>query len=116
MNKEVGFLTNGSCLCALLPSEIDHHVAKRVRESIDGRLRQTRPEVLVLDFSEVTFMDSSGIGLIMGRAGLCEELFCRVRLSGLTERQRKLVKLSGVEKIRNLTIDRKGKEDEKKNK
>lgn len=53
-------------LTALLVGDIDHHTAKRLREEIDEKIEQMLPEVLVLDFGGVTFMDSSGIGLVMG--------------------------------------------------
>ena len=58
----------------------------------------------MLDFSSVSFMDSSAIGLILGRATLCEQLGCRVNLSGLSSSMMKLVRLSGIEKIKNLSI------------
>ena len=94
----------GESLVAYLPSEIDHHGLKGVREAIDRELFEVRPRKLVLDFSAVRFMDSSGIGLIIGRTELCEHLNAAVRLVGLSGMQRKLVKLSGVEKIKNLSI------------
>jgi stage II sporulation protein AA (anti-sigma F factor antagonist) len=92
-------------LIAGLSGEIDHHLAKSQREEIDAMLFKKRPEVLVLDFSEVRFMDSSGIGLIIGRADVAESIGCRVHIGGLSGAQKKLVKLSGVEKLKNLTID-----------
>ena len=87
-----------------LNGEIDHHSAKPIREEVDGRLFKLIPRVLVLDFSSVSFMDSSAIGLILGRAALCEQLGCRVNLSGLSGSMMKLVRLSGIEKIKNLSI------------
>ena len=79
-------------------------MAKPIREEVDGRLFKLVPRVLVLDFSSVSFMDSSAIGLILGRATLCEQLGCRVNLSGLSSSMMKLVRLSGIEKIKNLSI------------
>ena len=52
---------------ACLMGEIDHHGAGSLREEIDEMLKRVRPDILVLDFRDVTFMDSSGIGLVMGR-------------------------------------------------
>lgn len=57
----------GSILFAALQGEIDHHWANVLRTQIDARVTQGVPETLVLDFSGVTFMDSSGVGLILGR-------------------------------------------------
>lgn len=50
-----------------LNGEIDHNRATTLRTSIDGQVNALRPKTLELDFSKVSFMDSSGIGLIMGR-------------------------------------------------
>jgi anti-anti-sigma regulatory factor len=49
-------------------------------------------------------MDSSGIGLIIGRATVCESVDCEVSVVGLSGTQRKLIKLSGVEKIKGITL------------
>ncbi|PKM62002.1 MAG: hypothetical protein CVU97_06505 [Firmicutes bacterium HGW-Firmicutes-21] len=47
--------------------EIDHHNAKQAREGIDGLIESTAPKKLFLDLSAITFCDSSGLGLVMGR-------------------------------------------------
>ena len=54
-------------LTAKLSGEIDHHTAAGLREQIDYEADRLRPPLLLLDFGGVGFMDSSGIGLIMGR-------------------------------------------------
>lgn len=64
----------GKTMVALLSGEIDHHGAAELREQIDARVSAVAPAVLVLDFSAVTFMDSSGIGLILGRHKLVSAL------------------------------------------
>ena len=58
---------------ACLSGEIDHHSAAQMREKIDESVIQSGAKTLVLDFSLVTFMDSSGIGLVMGRFRLMQE-------------------------------------------
>ena len=52
---------------AFLEGEIDHHSSAEIREAIDRALELGTVKLLVLDFGDVTFMDSSGIGLVMGR-------------------------------------------------
>ena len=105
MQNSVEFLENGRELTAILAGEIDHHLAKEQREAIDRMLFQKKPRLLVLDFSAVKFMDSSGIGLIIGRVDIAEGLNCKISVKGLSRILRKLVKLSGVEKLKNLTIE-----------
>ena len=57
----------GSILFACIQGEVDHHWANVLRAQIDSRITLGMPQTLVLDFSAVTFMDSSGVGLILGR-------------------------------------------------
>ena len=104
MENGVTFSFSEKTLTAHLSGEIDHHSAKPVREAVDSELFKMRPEVLVLDFSRVKFMDSSGIGLIIGRAEVCASLLTQVRLSGVNPTLKKLMKLSGIEKIKNISI------------
>ena len=108
MEKSVVFSEEGGDLVASLLGEIDHHIAKEQREAIDSMLFRKKPDVLVLDFSGVKFMDSSGIGLIIGRIDVAEAVGCSIRIRGLSDLQKKLVRLSGIEKMRNLTVERGG--------
>ena len=109
MNEAVRFLEDGGTLKAKLLSEIDHHAARSIREEIDKMLFSHRPAVLVLDFSLVEFMDSSGLGLIIGRSEMCRSIGASVELRGLSDRILRLVKLGGVMKIDNVSIKREGK-------
>ena len=101
---EIKFTEDGDMLSARLLPEIDHHSARGMREAIDEMLFKLSPTVLILDFSEVKFMDSSGLGLIIGRAEIARELGSEIRLVGLSNMLRRIVKLSGIEKIKNITI------------
>ena len=102
--EAVKFFEDGETLTARLAPEIDHHSARGMREDIDEMLFKTSPAVLVLDFSEVKFMDSSGLGLIIGRSEILRERGAEVKLTGLSNMLRRIVKLSGIEKIKNITI------------
>ena len=106
MTEDVIITEKGSKLVAAPVCEIDHHSAKRIRERIDRAIFKCRPELLVLDFSDVRFMDSSGVGLIIGRCEVAEAVGASVRLTGLSERLMKLVRLSGIEKISGLAVSR----------
>ena len=57
----------GEVVTAYLNGELDHHTARLMREEIDNAIELNMPTLLVLDFGGVSFMDSSGIGLVMGR-------------------------------------------------
>ena len=64
---KVCFVPGSGTLAAYLSGEIDHHAAQSIRREIDAQVDDRLPELLTLDFSGVTFMDSSGVGLILGR-------------------------------------------------
>ena len=66
--------SSGSVVIAYLIGEIDHHTAGEVREKIDDTLMFVKPKTLILDFKNVSFMDSSGIGLVMGRYRLLQSI------------------------------------------
>ncbi len=86
----------GKTVTVLLTGEIDHHTAKGLRQAADDALITRRPETLVLDFSGVTFMDSSGVGLVMGRYKAARSLGCGVTVKGLRPRDAKIMRLSGL--------------------
>ena len=68
MKADVEFMATGEFLTAALTGEIDHHTAALLRSKIDEQIDRRLPQKLILDFSGVGFMDSSGIGLILGRS------------------------------------------------
>ncbi len=96
----------GDTLTARLRGELDHHGAVAVRTHIDAEIEHLSPQSTVLDLSALDFMDSSGLGLIMGRYALMQRRggdFCVV---GANERVLKIFHLAGLErmvKIENLS-------------
>ncbi len=85
-----------------LDGEIDHHSASLIRVSIDDAILHRRPSLLVLDFSAVSFMDSSGIGLVMGRYKLMKSVSGRIRVENLSPGAYKVMKLAGLERLGEL--------------
>lgn len=61
------FKTEGTCLMIVLPTEVDHPVSDYIRKTTDRIMEKIYIRTIEFDFSQNTFMDSSGIGLIMGR-------------------------------------------------
>lgn len=93
------FSREGDILTARLIGEIDHHAAARVREEIDREICRTRPRQVVLDLSGIEFMDSSGLGLIMGRIALMRSLGGEAVLKDPTDKVMRIVRLAGLERI-----------------
>ena len=86
-------------LTAKLSGELDHHRCQEIRKKIDARAESERPKVLVLDFSSVGFMDSSGVGLVMGRYRQISLLGGRLSLVNVPEAILRVFRLSGLESL-----------------
>lgn len=94
---------NGEVTTAYLCGEIDHHSAASIRAEIDNAAELNMPSLLVLDFTRVSFMDSSGIGLVMGRYRNLSRRGGKLHITGTSPQIYKVMKLSGIEKL--STID-----------
>ena len=92
---------------AYISGEIDHHNAAKLRNDIDEAVESAYPEYLVLDFGGVTFMDSSGIGLVMGRYKLMKNLSGKVFIENAPKSIKKVMRMAGIEK---LLSEKKGRE------
>ena len=79
-----------------LSGELDHHAARSLREQIDGAVDRTGARKLRLDFEGVTFMDSSGIGLVMGRYRLMQDLGGKLALRNLPPHIRRVMRVAGI--------------------
>ena len=89
----------GRTLIITVPAEVDHCFADEIREEVDRRLQTEDLNALEFDFGETEFMDSSGIGLVMGRYKLMKALGGEVRIIHAGERISKILMLSGIHKI-----------------
>ena len=89
----------GNVLVVSLIGELDHHSAEEVRVKIDDRISRENIRKLVLDFSGVTFMDSSGIGVVIGRLKKVQNRDGKVCITNVNKRVDKVFTLSGLYKI-----------------
>ena len=93
LTREAGTIT------AHLIGELDHHAAAPIRQQIDTAVLSTHCHQLVLDLSHLSFMDSSGIGLIMGRYRLMASFGGCLRVKNATPRVEKMIKLAGLTRL-----------------
>ena len=82
-----------------LGGEIDHHNSRKMREDIDSCAQRSMPRTLVLDFGGVEFMDSSGIGLVLGRYRMMQDLGGGLRLENVPSHLRKVMRIAGIENL-----------------
>ena len=94
-------------LTAYVCGEIDHHSSCDIRNTIDTALKATSPDKLVMDLSGVTFMDSSGLGLVMGRYKLTRGAGIDFSLKGVPERPAQMFSMAGLERIIRFEEDNK---------
>lgn len=91
-----------NCLMVKLPKEVDHHIATYICERADRLLVGNEVENVVFDFEETRFMDSSGIGIIMGRYRKISCFGGRVYIIHADEQIQRVLNISGVSKLVNV--------------
>lgn len=101
---------NGN-LIARIAGDIDHHSAPGIRDEIDRAVREKKPKRLILDLGKTDFMDSSGLGLILGRKRKTEEEGCDFVLLNPTDQVMRILRFAGVEKLLKIEF-MKGNDDE----
>ena len=93
----IAFETKGSALTVHLEGELDQHCASALRSKIDKKVRSEKGiKLLILELGGISFMDSSGIGVILGRYKLMRDMGGELMITNATRETEKLLKLSGV--------------------
>ena len=92
----VTFSAAGETLYAYLAGEIDHDTAQSLRMQLDDALVSRTPQVLILDFGGVGFMDSSGVGLILGRQRCARTLGTILQIQHAPAQLRKVMQLANI--------------------
>ncbi|MCR5207981.1 MAG: anti-sigma factor antagonist [Eubacterium sp.] len=90
---------SGELLIVYLSGEIDHHNAVELREKTDAQINLNKPKHLILDFKNVTFMDSSGVGFVLGRYAVIHNIKGTLEVRGVNAHTKKLFELAGVGSI-----------------
>ena len=92
------YLEDGRLTIALT-GEIDHHYAKSYIQAIAGKIEAYTPDICILDFREVTFMDSSGIAVVINALRAMSQIEGRLVLSGISPQPMKVFRASGIDKL-----------------
>ena len=92
------FLQDGR-LTVALTGEIDHHCAKLYIQSIAAKIEAYTPSVCILDFQDVSFIDSSGIAVVINALRSMTQIEGTLILAGLTEQPKKVFRASGIDKL-----------------
>lgn len=97
---------SGNLMVAYLVGELDHHTAGKIRAEIDNEITMNKPNHLILDFKNISFMDSSGIGLVMGRFRLMQGYKGTVEIRNVTRQTKKIMELAGLGRIAVINEDK----------
>lgn len=92
-------MRDGDRLLVGLDGELDHYCAQSVRRELDGMLRDPTVRQLILDFSGLTFMDSSGIGVILGRYRVLRERGGSVAVIHMNDHVSRIFHMSGMDRV-----------------
>lgn len=93
------FSIAGTSLTIHLPAEIDHHVSEQIRLEADRLVQRSNIRSVLFDFDKTVFMDSSGIGMIIGRYKTMRFMGGNVVAINVGERMRRVLTLSGIYRV-----------------
>ena len=96
---ETKFYEKDKLLIFKISEEIDDYTVRKIRRRADYEIERYMPKRVVFDFDSVTFMDSAGIGLIIGRYKFINMLGGKLELANLTQNVKKIFEMSGILKI-----------------
>ena len=89
----------GRTLTARLSGEIDHHAAKQIMQELAEQIDAALPELLIMEFSDVTFMDSSGIAVLLNVWRRMGQLEGSVEVRQVPEQARRVLQTAGLEQL-----------------
>ena len=93
------FLRDGDRLMVRLAGELDHCCAQTVRRDLDALIADPSVRVLILDFTALTFMDSSGIGVVLGRYRQMRERGGQVAVAHMNRHVARIFHMSGMDRV-----------------
>ncbi len=93
---ESNYFKEDKLLVFKITEEIDEHSVQMIRGKADYEIKRYMPKRIVFDFDSVTFMDSAGIGLIIGRYKLASMIGAKLEMKNLSNGVRKIFEMSGL--------------------
>ena len=96
--KFTSFLENGR-LTVALTGEIDHHCAKGYIKAIASKIESYTPDECILDFTEVSFVDSSGIAVVINALRSMTQIEGKLLLTGISPQPMRVFRASGIDKL-----------------
>lgn len=95
----VKYNSNEKILILEITEEIDHHEVEKLRRKADDEITRYMPRKIIFDFNKVTFMDSAGIGMVLGRYKMIKMLGGTLKMINVSPVLKKIFEMSGITKI-----------------
>lgn len=96
---KIDFSNEDKLLTFKLTEDIDQHTVEKVRRKMDNEIERYIPRKVVFDFSDISFMDSAGIGMVLGRYKLTKMLDGNLEIVNVNKSMKKIFDMSGVSRI-----------------
>ena len=96
---ESKFYKEDKLLVFKITDEIDDHSVQMIRRKADYEMERYMPRKVIFDFDSVTFMDSAGIGFLIGRYKFANMIGAKLEISNLTQSVKKIFEMSGILKL-----------------
>lgn len=96
---EINLISEKRTIVAKIDTDLDHHSAVLIRKAVDSKIKSSNAVNVIFDFSQVDFMDSSGIGMLMGRYKITNILGGKTIIFGTKKPVRRIIDMSGIDKI-----------------
>ena len=93
---EIDYKKEDKQLTFKINEDIDECCVQKIRRKLDNEIERYMPKEIIFDFSDVSFMDSAGIGLLIGRYKLATMLGGKVKISNINTTIRKIFEMSGI--------------------
>ena len=93
------YIAEDKLLILEITEEIDHHQAEKIRRKADDEITKFMPRKVILDFKDVTFMDSAGIGMVLGRYKMINMIGGKLEMENVSVPLKKIFDMSGITKI-----------------
>jgi len=93
------YIEKDKLLLLEITEEIDHHTTEKIRRKADNEITRFMPRKVIFDFSNVTFMDSAGIGMVLGRYKMINMLGGSLEMINVSPSIKKIFEMSGIVKI-----------------
>lgn len=97
------YIPDKKVLTLVIKEEIDEHTTEKLRRKIDNEITRFLPRKVIFDFSNVNFMDSAGIGMLLGRYKVVKMLGGELEVININRQVKKLFEMSGILKIIKVT-------------